>query len=223
MVTPERLDALQRGFARLLETHGVAAVDAYPLFDRLAAVHEEPHRHYHTLEHVGEVLRVAGRLAAISPGNVALAAWFHDAVYDPTRHDNEERSAELAVTELTALGLDAVTVEAVANLVRATAHLGGGEPPGDPDARALLDADLAILGAAPVRYERYARDIRREYAHVGDADYARGRVAVLERFLARPWLYFDALMVLEGDGPARANLAAERDQLVAEIAAESAG
>ena len=218
MVTPERLDGLQRGFARLLESHGVTAADAYPLFDRLAAAHEEPHRHYHTLEHVGEVLRVAGRLAATSPGTVALAAWFHDAVYDPTRRNNEGRSAELAVTELTALGLDAATVEAVARLVRATAHLGDGEPPSEADARVLLDADLAILGAAPVRYERYARDIRREYAHVSDADYARGRVAVLERFLARPWLYFDARMVLEGDGPARDNLAAERDRLVAEMA-----
>ncbi len=223
MVTPERLDALQRGFARLLESHGVAVADAYPLFDRLVAAHEEPHRHYHTLEHVGEVLRVAGRLAATSPGTVALAAWFHDAVYDPTRHDNEGRSAELAVHELTALGLDAATVNSVATLVRTTAHLSGGEPPAAPDARALLDADLAILGAAPVRYERYARDIRREYAHVSDGDYARGRVAVLERFLARPWLYFDPRMVLEGDGPARANLAAERDRLAGAIAAESAG
>ena len=218
MVTPERLDGLQRGFARLLETHGVAAVDAYPLFDRLVTAYEEPHRHYHTLEHVGEVLRVAGRLAATSPGAVALAAWFHDAVYDPTRRDNEERSAELAARELTALNVDAATVDAVATLVRATAHLGDGAAPEDADARALLDADLAILGAAPVRYERYARDIRREYAHVSDGDYARGRVAVLERFLARPWLYFDARMVLEGDGPARANLAAERDRLAAEMA-----
>ena len=218
MVTPERLDGLQRGFARLLENYGVAAVDAYPLFDRLVSAHEEPHRHYHTLEHVGEVLRVAGRLASSSPGTVALAAWFHDAVYDPTRHDNEERSAELAARELTTLGLDSAVVDAVARLVRATAHLGDGEAPADADGRALLDADLAILGASPARYERYARDIRREYAHVGDGDYARGRVAVLERFLARPWLYFDARMVLEGDGPARANLAAERDRLAAEMA-----
>ena len=216
MVSPERLDALQGGFARLLGTFGVAPADAYPPFDRLAAAHAEPHRHYHTFEHVAEVLRVAGRLTT-SPA-VALAAWFHDAVYDPTRHDNEGRSAELATRELTAVGVDSATVAAVARLVRATAHLGDAAPPADADARALLDADLAILGAAPARYERYARDIRREYAHVGDGDYARGRVAVLERFLARPWLYFDARMVLEGDGPARANLAAERDRLVAQMA-----
>ena len=216
MVSPERLDGLQRGFARLLGGFGVAVADAYPPFDRLAAAHAEPHRHYHTLEHVGEVLRVAGRLSP-SPA-VALAAWYHDAVYDPTRGDNEERSADLAARELAALGLDAATVGAVATLVRATAHLGAGEPPADADARALLDADLAILGAAPARYARYAADIRCEYAHVTDADYARGRVAVLERFLARPWLYFDPRMVLEGDGPARVNLAAERDRLLAEMA-----
>ena len=170
------------------------------------------------------MLRVAGRLVQSPP--VALAVWFHDAVYDPTRNDNEARSADLAVRELTALGLDPATVAAVAALVRATAHLGAGEPPDDADARALLDADLAILGAAPARYDRYAADIRREYAHVPGVQYARGRVAVLERFLARPRLYFDERMVLEGDGPARANLAAERARLVAErarLVAESAG
>ena len=220
MVSPERLDALQRGFARLLETYGVAAADAYPLFDRLVAAYGEPHRHYHTLEHVGEVLRVAGRLAQ-SPA-VALAVWFHDAVYDPTRNDNEDRSADLAGRELTALGLDPSTVTAVAALVRATAHLGAGEPPADAETRALLDADLAILGAAPVRYDRYAADIRREYGHVPGVQYARGRVAVLDRFLARPRLYFDERMVAEGDGPARVNLAAERARLLAEFAADSA-
>ena len=124
MVSPERLDALQRGFARLLDGYGVEATRAYPLFDRLVAAYAEPHRHYHTLDHVAEVLRVAGRLPCRSPGAVALAVWFHDAVYDPRAGDNEERSADLATRELTALGVDAATIEAVATLVRATCRRG---------------------------------------------------------------------------------------------------
>jgi predicted metal-dependent HD superfamily phosphohydrolase len=58
---------------------------AYPIFDDLVKRHSEPHRHYHTLEHVAEVLRIAGRLSkyAAEPNAVMLAAWFHDVVYDP--------------------------------------------------------------------------------------------------------------------------------------------
>ncbi len=207
MVSPERLDGLQRGFARLMEGYGVEPARAYPVFDRLVAAYEEPHRHYHTLEHVAEVLRVVGRLGGTSA--VTLAVWFHDAVYDPRATDNEERSANLAAAELTALGIDAATVEKVSGLVRATAHLTG-DPRAGAQIRILLDADLAILGAAPTRYERYAADIRKEYAHVPDADFARGRLAILRRFLDRPAIYFDDRM---DEAAARENLTAECDRL----------
>lgn len=224
MVTPERLDSLQRGFARLLEGYAVTPASAYPLFDRLCAAHEEPHRHYHTLEHVAEVLRVVGRLSPIcaSPPTVTLAVWFHDAVYFPRRGDNEGRSAELAAGELAALGLDGGTIETVQRLIRATAHLGAEHPAADADTQVLLDADLAILGAARVRYDRYAADIRKEYSYASDADYVRGRVAVLDHFLASPRIYRTPLMFAEGERPARENLAAERERLTAG-AAETAG
>ncbi len=32
----------------------------------------------------------------------------------------------------------------------------------------MIDIDLGILGADPARYQIYAEDIRREYAHVDD-------------------------------------------------------
>ena len=214
MVSPERLDGLQRSFARLMEGYVVEPARAYPVFDKLVAAYEEPHRTYHTLEHVGEVLRVAGRLGG-SPV-VMLAIWFHDAVYDPRASDNEARSMELARNELTALGLDSVTVTKVATLIRATAH-GTGES-ADAETQILLDADLAILGAAPSRYERYAADIRREYAHVLDGEFARGRLAVLRRFLARPAIYYDPRMS-EGEVTARENLTAECARLETAITA----
>ena len=77
----------------------------------------------------------------------------------------------------------------------------------------LLDADLAILGAAPQRYARYAADIRKEYSWVPEADYRAGRAAVLERFLASPRIYQTPLMFDEGEQSARANLRAELAEL----------
>lgn len=212
MVSPERLDAMQRQWVRLLDPFGVPTDDAYPVFDRIIAAYSEPHRHYHTLEHLAEVFRVVGRLGG-GPA-VQLAVWFHDIVYDPRAADNELRSADLLAEWLSPLGLPAGLLSHAAELVRSTAHLAADTTPADADVLVLRDADLAILGAVEVRYRRYATDIRREYAHVSDADYRRGRVAVLDAFLARPTIYHHPLTAAEGEAAARRNMAAERAELV---------
>jgi predicted metal-dependent HD superfamily phosphohydrolase len=212
-ISPERLDLLQRGWVRLLDAYGVTPADAYPVFDRLVAAYTEPHRYYHTLEHVAEVLRVAGRLPATDPKAVQLAVWFHDAVYDPRAKDNEDRSAALVPEWLGPLGVSAVVTARVADMVRATAHLSGDAVPNDTDTTALLDADLAILAASEERYRRYAADVRKEYAWVPDDAYRAGRTAVLEAFLRRPRLYRTEILHQEGDAPARRNLRAEIESL----------
>ena len=215
MITPERLAALQGEWARLLAGYGVPAAEAYPVFDRLVAAHTAPERHYHNLEHLGEMFRVASRLAAHcdDPAAVQLAIWFHDAVYDPRSKYNEVKSSELAATLLAPLGVPAATIDRVVSLVKATAHLASADPPPDRDAAVLLDADLAILGAAEERYRRYAADIRKEYAFVADEDYRKGRAAVLKVFLDRPRIFHTRVMFEEGEERARANLAAELKEL----------
>jgi predicted metal-dependent HD superfamily phosphohydrolase len=44
---------------------------------------------------------------------------------------------------------------------------------------------------------------------VPDADYRRGRAAILRHFLARPRLYHTAALFAAREAPARRNLAAE--------------
>lgn len=211
MFPPERLDPLQRGWAKLLERYGVPPAEAYPAFDVLVAAYSAPDRYYHNLEHVADTLRAVSRLAGFTddPSALQLAAWFHDAVYDPRANDNEGRSAELAVTLLGPVGVPRADLEKVGRLVRATAHLTDAGPAGDRETAVLLDADLAILGASPERYKRYADGIRKEYAWVPDADYRAGRGRVIAHFLARPRLYRTDLMFAEGEARARANLRAE--------------
>ena len=142
----------------------------------------EPHRRYHTTDHLTAVLDVIDRYAglAVDPDTVRLAAWFHDAVYDPAAPDNEERSARLTESTLP----DPVEV---ARLVRLTASHQVG--PGDPDGALLADADLSILAAAPDAYDRYAATVRAEYAHVPDAAFRAGRAAILRELAGRPALY----------------------------------
>jgi predicted metal-dependent HD superfamily phosphohydrolase len=206
MISPERLDLMQRGWVNLLAPFGVTPAKAYPAFDKLVEAYTEPHRHYHTLEHVGEVLRVVGRLKG-GPA-VQLAVWYHDAVYDPRAKDNEARSADLAERELAVLGLSAEVVKHVGDLVRSTAHFDAATFSGS-DFDTLHDADLAILGASEVRYARYAADVRKEYAWVPEADYRAGRRKVLESFLTRERIYRTGVMFAEGEEAARRNMRAE--------------
>lgn len=216
MISPERLEFLQTQWIRLVEPLGIALAPAYELFDRIVAAYSEPHRHYHTLEHIAEMLKISGRLAkhATNPAAVQLAIWLHDIVYDPKRRDNEEQSATLATVELAKLGLDRSLVETVATLIRSTEHLGlSTNAMINPDTDVILDADLAILASGEARYRRYVEGIRAEYQHVPEPEFRNGRIEVLKQFLARPRLYRTAILALEGEAAARRNLSAELEEL----------
>ena len=145
------------------------------------------------------------------PDAVRLAAWFHDAVYDPTAADNEERSAQLAETTLTRLRLAPDLVDEVARLVRLTATHDVADD--DRDGAVLCDADLAVLASDDLRYSAYVEGVRREYAHVDDDAFAAGRAAVLRRLLDRPALFRTAHGRSAWEQRARANVTAELARL----------
>jgi len=65
---------------------------------KLLALYQEPIRHYHNLDHIRHCLGEFDLFRNLSrdPDALETAIWFHDAVYDPTRDDNEARSADLA-------------------------------------------------------------------------------------------------------------------------------
>jgi predicted metal-dependent HD superfamily phosphohydrolase len=214
MLSPERIELLQRQWAILLGSFGVSPAEAYPVFDELVAAYSEPHRHYHTLEHIAEMLKVVGKLAdqCEDVRTVQLAVWFHDAVYDPTAKDNEERSALMAAERLESLAIMPNHIQRIVELIPFTRHAAP-IPTGLPDAAVLLDADLAILGSAEARYQRYAEAIRREYAHVPEDKYRAGRIVVLQQFLNRAHIYLTERMRTEGETQARQNLQAEMERL----------
>ena len=170
------------------------------LRDDLLRRWSEPHRRYHDCRHLAEVLAA---LPEDAPRTVRLAAWYHDAVYDPTRDDNEEASARLAHEQLGAQLSDQDLAEIERLVLLTRTH----DPaPDDTDGILLCDADLAILASTPERYDQYAADIRAEYAHVGAADFRRGRAAVLRHLLAHPRLFGARA---DWEQPARANVQRE--------------
>lgn len=186
--------------------------DGHALRDALLACHEEPQRHYHTLRHLAECLAWLGelRVFASRPEVLAMALWFHDAVYDPQRADNEQRSADWARDALLAHAVAPHTAQRVHDLVLATRHdaPAAGTPGGaDPDRDLLLDIDLAILGAEPTRFSEYGRQIRAEYAFVPRWIYRRKRRAVLAGFAARVPLYATVPLRERLEAQAHRNLA----------------
>ncbi len=179
----------------------------------------EPHRRYHSTRHLVELfwsleeLEEAGELTGHEACVGRLAAWLHDAVYDPTaRHGaNESASAELAGSSLARLGLPDRVTATVKDLVRMT----DGHDRDDATAlgHGFHDADLWILSAKPERFDEYCAQVREEYAHVPDDVFRPARATILGDFIRRDRLYLTAYGQREWDEPARANLRRELDRL----------
>ena len=188
---------------------GLAGPQTRRLGEDLTARYGEPHRRYHTRAHLTAVLDLVDELAAdaADPDAVRLAAWYHDAVYDPERGDNEDRSARLAERMLADTDLPLETIAEVARLVRLTASH---DPAGDdPNGQVLCDADLAILAAEPAEYAQYAAAVREEYAFVPDDGFAAARADVLEALLALPALFRTAAARERFEEQARHNVRTE--------------
>jgi predicted metal-dependent HD superfamily phosphohydrolase len=159
----------------------------------IAEHYNETPRAYHTLRHIqqlfGQFDRVKHRLD--EPHMIALALYYHDVIYDPTRSDNEAKSAEYIVAKLGRyLSTEQCARIRALIMMTATHQLDDFESSNaNNDAAYLLDMDLSILGATWPEYEHYAQAVRQEYAHINTAAYQLGRIAVLEDLLAHSSLY----------------------------------
>jgi predicted metal-dependent HD superfamily phosphohydrolase len=173
--------------------------------DELIAAYTAPDRHYHNLHHIEDCVAALAAVQNISAAEREIlteAIWWHDVVYDATRSDNEELSAQLAERHLRTDLRDEV-----GRLVRLTrSHEVASD---DRLGKILISIDLGILAAEPARYDAYAAAIRKEYAHVPDADYRAGRTRVLRQFAARAAIFPDPGFAAIHDLQARENLARE--------------
>jgi predicted metal-dependent HD superfamily phosphohydrolase len=182
----------------------------------LVTRYSEPHRAYHDLTHIAELLRWFDRIADDIGWCDARAVYdailFHDAIYDPLAPpgDNEQRSAELAVTH----GAGPKT----SHLILLTARHGSldladvVDDDGD-DAALFLDADTAILGADPAAFDAYDAAIAVEYKHVPPEAYRAGRRGFLAKMLERRRLFLTTYFQAKLDAAARSNLARAVDRL----------
>ena len=190
----------------------VDAQGAVPALSRawLRAAYGQQHRRYHTLAHIEDCLARLDQVSGLSARERAVlteALWWHDAVYDPLRADNEDVSADLAAQALAAEGGSEADIAEVSRLIRLTK--GHEVQAGDRLGALMVSIDLSILGAKPEAYAAYASAIREEYAHVPKDVYRFGRAKVLRTFLEAAVLFPDPAFAAALDAAARRNLAAE--------------
>jgi predicted metal-dependent HD superfamily phosphohydrolase len=189
------------------------------LWQDIVTRYGEPQRAYHTLNHIEQLLvefeSIKHHLS--EPHIIALALYYHDVIYDPTRSDNELKSAEFATDALSPY-LSPEQCQQIYALIMMTAnHQIDTLIDSDKynDVAYLLDMDLSILGAPWPTYKQYAKAIRQEYNHVADDSYRDGRTAVLQGLLARPKLYLTDHYYNQLETQARDNIKHELTSLAA--------
>lgn len=174
------------------------------VYEALVTAYSEPQRHYHTLNHIDEMLGECALAKGQIDGNlvaIELAIWFHDAVYNPMSKTNEYDSAKWAQEFLILLGRAELAEEVFALVMATKDHRAQSK-----NAAWLLDIDLSILGSSPERFELFERQVRQEYGWVPSFIYKTKRKSILKQFLQRERIYQTAYFRERYEARARINI-----------------
>ncbi len=199
---------LQPIFLELAQRYTGDKILTEKLWAEIAASYTKRKRHYHNLAHLDNLLQELAPLRqSIQYWDTLLfSIFYHDAVYNVLKKDNEERSADLAKKRLQQIQFPAASMERCYQQILATkAH----SISSDHDTNLFTDADLSILGKGPATYQQYCTDIRKEYSVYPDFMYKPGRKKVVEHFLQMERIYKTDYFFQLYEVPARANLQME--------------
>jgi predicted metal-dependent HD superfamily phosphohydrolase len=190
------------------------------LFDEMS----RPDRLYHGVGHLEILWRrhllYSARVGLDTPAIntlVACAIAYHDSVFDFSRSDNEDRSADHWLEVSANSAIVDKDREWVAKTIRATKDHLGYAPDMNKSGHAaklrerarlwVLDLDLTPLGETPDVFEANTRLLRNENKHLSDKEWNEGLSAFRDRFLSAAQIYrFPELSEIYG-ASARRNLA----------------
>ena len=176
------------------------------LVDAARLHYAQPHRGYHDVVHLDELIALAHEHTPDLDEAEQLALLFHDAVYVPgaPRGDNERLSGLLMRATVRTLGLKDLELDRAARIIDATTH--AAPPPAE--AARVCDLDLWRLAAPWPAFQRHALGIRREYLHLfaDEAGFWTARNAFYQTMLAKPRLFATDYFVERFEQAARANM-----------------
>jgi predicted metal-dependent HD superfamily phosphohydrolase len=191
-----------------------ATTQALPVYEELVRRYSEPHRHYHTPEHIGHCLRQLDLAVGLmdDANAVEMGLWFHDAIYDPRASDNELKSAEL-FTQRVDQDVPAAFRQSVYDLIMVTMHP---EQPTCLDEQFMVDIDLSSFGLPWDTFQRHSEAVRREYAHLSDQRFYPNQIGFLRSLLARPAFFFTDFFRARYEATARENIDRHLQELCAQ-------
>lgn len=196
------IEKLRVRWRNLLYSNQVDEVPSESVFRDLLAAYSEPHRHYHTLEHIQHLFEELDNCENVSD-EMLWAVWYHDIVYQPGAKNNEKRSADIADAELRDFGLSSLRIDKTKSLIIATQTHQSNE---DIETQLFLDADMAILGSEPTTYFNYREAIRKEHANIPRLLFNRGRRKFLKSILKQKTIFLTPHFKNKYEENARSNI-----------------
>jgi predicted metal-dependent HD superfamily phosphohydrolase len=143
----------------------------------------EPNRHWHNQDHLLDLLEQintdfdSGSISLTEKKKLQMVALFHDIVYDPSRTDNEEKSAEFMVSICEDRELLKDVYQAILDTKTHT--------PSSPLSEKFNKYDMNIVERDYESLLEWEDGIRKEYSMYSDEEYRDGRVKFLESLLDR--------------------------------------
>jgi predicted metal-dependent HD superfamily phosphohydrolase len=203
---------LKEAFIDLVSSYTNSEILIAQLWAEVEKCYSDKKRHYHTLQHLHNLLN---DLIGLQPDlenwhAVLFALYYHDIIYNPLKSDNEVKSSALAESHMKNLSVADETITRCKGHILATkSHI---ESP-DTDTNFFTDADLAVLGAPWDIYSKYYQDVRKEYSIYPDLIYNPGRKKVLKHFLEMNRIFKTGFFYDRFEVQARQNLVREIDML----------
>lgn len=165
-------------------------------------------RHYHTLTHLENLINQLNEVKTNIKhwDTILFSVFYHDAIYNVLKKDNEEQSANLAEKRMLNIGIDTVIIQKTTDYILATKNHILHE---DSDCNFLLDADLSVLGSDWESYLAYSKQVRKEYSIYPNFVYNPGRKKVLNHFLEMEKIFKTDYFYEKFEENAKENLARE--------------
>lgn len=185
----------------------------------ILANYANPDRFYHNFKHIGLMIdglekHYYSQKDSYSYVTLKQAILYHDVIYNAKFNDNEELSAEVAVSELYD-SYPTQFINEVSRLILVTKH----HQPARSDISGQIITDLDLAGLASPNYIRHSQQIRKEYSFATDEQWYFGRKVFLDSFLGRPNIFHTETGLLRWEDDARRNMILELNYIEAKIAA----
>lgn len=175
--------------------------------------HSKKNRYYHNLSHLENLYHhlIEVKNEIRDWDMILFALFYHDYIYNVLKHDNEEQSAKKAEQVLTTLKIEKKHIALCSKIILSTK---GHNISKNKDVNHFTDADLSILGSDWKVYEKYCKNVRKEYKYYLDFMYNKGRIKVLHHFINMPVIFKTNYFYNKFEIPARENLRREIDLLL---------